>query len=365
MTTERDARVVLAGGGTGGHIIPALAIADALAQRGTHVRFVGTEDRIEARLVPQAGYGIDFIRARPLAGGGVRRKITGVFRAPITVVQCMGLLRRLAPDAVVGVGGYVAGPVVLAARLMGIRTGVLEQNATLGMSNRLLTRVVHRAWVSYAETIDDFPAGRAEHTGNPVKAAILAAAAQPPEPAEDERVRILVMGGSQGASAIDERVPAALSSERLASRVRVLHQGKAAALSAVQARYAAAGIPATTAAFIEDMAAALHRTDLVICRSGATTVAELTVMGLPAVFLPYPHHADRQQEKNAATLPDAGAALVVDEKPTGIAELEAAIATLVCDPERRAAAASAAKSLGKPDAAEVIATRILQLTGRH
>lgn len=352
-------RVVIAGGGTGGHIIPAIAVANEVVNSGGWVRFVGTEGRIEEKLVPQAGYGIDFIKVKPLAGGGLFHKLNGLASVPLSVVTSMSLLRKLRPGVVIGVGGYVAGPVVLAARLMGIPTALLEQNATIGLANKLLKPIVKKAFVSYERTLSEFSTGRAEYTGNPVKKEILEAATKPKE--SSETIHILVMGGSQGAKAIDERVPLALAAADIAGKINVVHQGKQSNLASVQEIYQAANILAHTVSFIENTASAFHRADLVIARSGATTVAELTVMGLPAIFLPYPHHADKQQEKNAQPMKDANAAIVLDEKTTGVEELTATIQQFVNHPKQLQAAAKASKKLGKPDAAKEIASRLLEL----
>lgn len=344
--------VVLAGGGTGGHVIPALAIAEEIIRRGGTAHFVGTSDRLEARLVPQAGFEIDFIKARPLAGGGIGGLALGLGSAPFSAARSAKLLRRLRPDVVIGVGGYVAGPVVLAAWLLRLPTAVLEQNATVGLANRILARIVTRAFVTYDATAGAFPDGRVEVTGNPVKSSIIEAAKKK-SPANDHQgpVRVLVMGGSQGALAIDTRVPQAMARAELGGRVRVLHQCGKGRDQEVLERYRSAGIEARTVDFIDDTAGAFCETDLVVARAGATTVSELTVMGLPAVFLPYPHHQDRQQFKNAAPMVDAGAAVVLDEKQTGIDELADAIGRFVGDTGARLRAARAAADLGRPDAA--------------
>ena len=352
-------KVVLAGGGTGGHIIPAIAIADEVVRLGGTVRFVGTAGRIEEKLVPQAGYGIDFIKVKPLAGGGMGRKIMGLASAPVSVLTAGALLRRLSPSVVIGVGGYVAGPVVLAARIMGIPTALLEQNATVGLANRILKPVIQKAFVSYEQTLAEFPKGKAEYVGNPVKQSILDAAEKKKK--KRKKRHVLVMGGSQGARAIDTRVPKALAAADLKSDISVLHQGQARNLNSVKNIYRDAGIKAVTTSFIEDTPQAFLDADLVISRSGATTVSELTVMGLPAVFIPYPHHADRQQEKNAAPMKDAGAAIVLDEKNTDVSDLTQAILELLKTPGRLEDAAARSKALGKPDAARVIAQRLQEM----
>jgi UDP-N-acetylglucosamine--N-acetylmuramyl-(pentapeptide) pyrophosphoryl-undecaprenol N-acetylglucosamine transferase len=358
-----EKRIVLAGGGTGGHVIPAIAVAEEIVRRGGKARFVGTKDRLEARLVPEAGFEIDFIRVRPLAGSGAGQVILGFGAIPTAVLRSIFLLRKLKADAVLGVGGYVAGPVVLAGRLIGVPTALLEQNATVGLTNKLLARVVHRAFVSYEETLDAFPRGKAELSGNPVRQSILDAALSPGVKKSGEPVRVVVMGGSQGAQAIDERVPQALARLGVSDTVTVMHQCAAGHEEMVKETYRDAGITAEVVPFIQDMASAYAGADLVIARSGATTVSELTVMGLPAVFLPYPHHADKQQQRNAEPMKQRGAAEVLEENLTGVSEMAQAIEKFVRDPSQRKKAATASASLGRPDAAKTIVDHLQSAVG--
>lgn len=358
--SSSDLSAVIAGGGTGGHVFPALAIGEEIIRRGGSARFVGTEDRLEARLVPRAGFGIDFVRVKPLKGGGLGKAAGGLMSIPAAVALSMAILRRLRPNVVVGVGGYVAGPVVLAAYLMRIPTAIHEQNATVGLTNKMLSRLVRRAFVSYDSTMEDFPPRRALVVGNPVRRAIVEAAAAQ-RSREEGYLNVLVMGGSQGARAIDERVPAALAEVDLPARLRVRHQCSQARAEEVLRAYEAAGIPAQVLPFIEDVAGAMSWADLFIGRSGATTLAEMTAMGLPGVLLPYPHHADKQQERNASPLVVAGAAKVLDEKSTDVEDLVNAIRELAGNEDKRMTASWAAKSLGRPAAAEVIVDELERL----
>jgi UDP-N-acetylglucosamine--N-acetylmuramyl-(pentapeptide) pyrophosphoryl-undecaprenol N-acetylglucosamine transferase len=344
-------------------VIPAIALAEEIVRRGGRARFVGTRDRLEARLVPQAGFEIDFIRVRPLAGDGAGKVLLGLGAIPMAVLRSIFLLRKLMADAVLGVGGYVAGPVVLAGRLIGIPTALLEQNATVGLTNKLLARAVHRAFVSYEETLDAFPGGKAELTGNPVKQSILDAASQPEEKKPGGPVRIVAMGGSQGALAIDERVPRALVQCGVSDAVVVTHQCAAGHEQMVQEAYRDGGIIAEVVPFIDDMAAVYAGADLVIARSGATTVSELTVMGLPAVLLPYPHHGDNQQQRNAEPMRQRGAAVVLDENLTGVPEMAQAINKFIGDSAHRRNAAAASASLGRPEAAKAIVDRMENAIG--
>ncbi|MBN2804925.1 MAG: undecaprenyldiphospho-muramoylpentapeptide beta-N-acetylglucosaminyltransferase [Deltaproteobacteria bacterium] len=360
-------KVVIAGGGTGGHIIPAIAVADEIVSRGGHVRFIGTKGRIEERLVPLAGYGIDFTKVKPLTGGGIGRKISGAASIPLSLARSRTLLKKLSPDFVLGVGGYVAGPVVMAARLMGIKTAFLEQNAIIGLTNKLLKPFVQRAFVSYESSLQEFRGDVAIYTGNPVKKSILEAAALKKEQAKDghkkKKINILVMGGSQGAGSIDEKVPKAIALAEVAKQVKVLHQGKEDNMEAVAAAYKEGKIDAVVTTFIDDTAKAFLNADFIIARSGATTVSELTVMGLPAIFLPYPWHKDNQQYKNAIPMMENGAAVVLDEKTTGIDELRDAISRFVNKNDVLEKAAAASANIGKPDAAKKIADEIIRLIG--
>lgn len=355
--------ILLAGGGTGGHVIPAIAAAEEIVRQKASVRFVGTRGRMEAELVPKAGFEIDFIEVKPLVGGSVLKKAVGILSLPLSLLRALSLVRKIKPDAVMGVGGYVAGPVVFAARLLRIPTALLEQNAAVGLTNKLLSPWVKRAFVSYEETLACFPEGRAVHTGNPVKSSILAAAETPKENTRDDRAHMLVMGGSQGSRAVDERIPAAVAEAGLQGKIAVLHQCGRENEEAVRKAYKRAGIDAEVVPFIEDTARAFSWADFAAARSGATTVSELTVMGLPAVFLPYPHHKDKQQEQNATAMKAAGAAVVLDEKTATTKEIADAVRKLALDAKYREQASRAAAMLGRKDAARQIAAELLHLAG--
>ncbi|MCP4604047.1 MAG: undecaprenyldiphospho-muramoylpentapeptide beta-N-acetylglucosaminyltransferase [Proteobacteria bacterium] len=353
--------VVLTGGGTGGHVIPAIAVAEEIVRLGGRARFIGLSDRIEARLVPQAGFGIDFVNVRPLHGGGIGRVALGLGSIPTAVVHAALLLRKTKPNVVLGVGGYVAGPVMLAAGMQGIPTALLEQNATVGLTNVLLSWIVDKAFVSYEETMSAFPEDKVELTGNPVRQSIVNAAKKRREK-QVGPVRIVVMGGSQGALAIDDRVPQAMARAGLTGEVTVLHQCGDNREEKVRSFYGDAQIEAEVVPFIEDMAAALKDADMVVARAGATTISELTAVGLPAVLLPYPHHEDHQQELNAEPMRRAGAALVLNEKFTDIQEMADAIANFVRDKTKRRKAAKCSALLGQLDAASRVVDGLHKLS---
>jgi UDP-N-acetylglucosamine--N-acetylmuramyl-(pentapeptide) pyrophosphoryl-undecaprenol N-acetylglucosamine transferase len=350
--------VVIAGGGTGGHLYPGLALADALAARGLAVTYVGTAGGLEARVVPTTPYPLRLLPGRQLRGGGLGRAVFGLVAVGQGVVRAGALLGELAPRLVVGVGGYASVAVVVAAWLRRVPTLLLEQNVVPGAANRVLGRLARRVCVGFAESVAAFPPGRAVHTGNPLRPGLLAPAAR----SAGGRFGLLVSGGSAGAHHLNEAVLAAL--ERLGAVARgwdVTHQTGSADLEAVRARYAALGLPARVEPFIEDMGAAYAAADLAVARAGAMTCSELAATGLPAVLVPYPYAADDHQRRNADTLVAAGAAAMILDRELDGARLAEALAALAGDPARRATMAERARALGRPDAAARVAEECLRL----
>ena len=350
--------VVIAGGGTGGHLYPGLALADALAARGLGVAFVGTASGIEARVVPGAGYPLRLIPGGQLRGGGLGRALGGLVAAARGALAGLVLLGELRPRLVVGVGGYASVAVVVAAWLRRIPIVLLEQNVVPGAANRTLARLARRICVGFAETVPRFPRARAVHTGNPIRPDVL----RPRAAASHAGLGLLVFGGSAGAHRLNL---AALDAVKvLGPRARALaitHQTGAADLEAVRAGYAALGLAARVEPFIADMGGAYAEADVVVARAGAMTCAEVTAVGLPAILVPYPYAADDHQRWNAEVLVHAGAAeMILDRELTG-ERLAAAIAALTDDPERHAAMASRARALGRPDAAGRVAEVCLGL----
>ena len=365
-------RLLIAGGGTGGHLFPGVALAEEVRGRDPHaaVRFVGTRRGIEARVLPELGWDHAFIEISGLKTVGLGGAVRGLLRVPRALWQSRGIIRGFRPDVVIGVGGYASGPVVLAARLMGLPTAILEQNSIPGLTNKILGRVARAVFVSFEESRRFFPARRVVASGNPIRKALLAAlrAGDDADPRADgapageasaQVPRVLVFGGSQGARALNELLPAAAALLRgRGLAFRIVHQTGAAELEATQARYRDAGIAQPDAdcqAFIRDMAAAYQRADLVVSRAGATTVAELGVVGRPAILIPYPHAADNHQEINAQELVRAGAARLHRQSELTPAGLADAMAELLGDAGARARMADAMTALGRPEAAATIA----------
>jgi UDP-N-acetylglucosamine--N-acetylmuramyl-(pentapeptide) pyrophosphoryl-undecaprenol N-acetylglucosamine transferase len=350
--------VVIAGGGTGGHLYPGLALADALAARGVRVTFVGTAGGLEARVVPSTPYPLHLLPGRQLRGGGVGRMALGSVAVARAVLGARRLLGTIRPGLVVGVGGYASVAAVLAARLRRLPTVLLEQNVIPGAANRYLGRLAVRVCVGFAESARWFPAGRTLHTGNPIRRDVL----RPRPPRAGGPLGLLVFGGSGGAHRLNEAAVGAL--ERLGPRAKqlaVTHQTGTSDVEEVRAAYARIGFPARVEPFIADMGAAYAAADLVVSRAGATSCAELTAVGLPAVLVPYPFAADDHQRLNAEVLVGAGAAeMILDRDCTG-ERLAAVLEALVGDASRRATMAARARALGHPDAAERVAEECLRL----
>lgn len=351
-------RLLIAGGGTGGHLFPGVAIAEELRARepGAPVRFVGTERGIEARVLPELGWELAFIRVSGLKTVGLMGAVRGLFRLPRALWQARRVVKAFAPDVVVGVGGYASGPVVLMARLRGVPTAICEQNSIPGLTNKMLGKVVRAVFLSFDESRRFFKAKKIVMSGNPVRrelaAKLLAAAGA--EMDAGAPVTVLVSGGSQGAKAVNEIAAGALAALAKERPLAIIHQTGQADLEATVARYAAAGVDADCRAFIKDMAAAYQQADIIVGRAGATTVAELAIAGKPAVFIPYPHAADNHQELNAREMADAGAALMFRQSELTAEKLAAALRPLLADADARARMGEAMRALAKPQAAATV-----------
>ncbi|HEY3805051.1 MAG TPA: undecaprenyldiphospho-muramoylpentapeptide beta-N-acetylglucosaminyltransferase [Kofleriaceae bacterium] len=377
-------RLLIAGGGTGGHLFPGVAIAEELRARepDAEITFVGTKRGIEARVLPELGWPLELIEVSGLKTVGALGALRGLFRLPRAYWQARRLLKHLRPDAVIGVGGYASGPVVLAAKLRGIPTAICEQNSIPGLTNKLLGRIVRRVFVAFDGSRRFFASKKVALVGNPVRrelAAKLAAtsssernersfrddaggkfAASLPdkpdtaEPGTASPVHVLVSGGSLGAVAVNALAAAALSKLAKERPLAIVHQTGEQDLEITRKRYADAGVTADCRAFIKDMAAAYGDADLVIGRAGATTVAELAIAGKPAVFIPYPFAADNHQELNAREMAEQGAALMFKQSELTADKLADALRPLLADPAKRATMGDVMRSLAKPGAAAAV-----------
>lgn len=359
---------MLAGGGTGGHLFPGLAVAEAARRRdpATAILFVGSERGIEARVVPQTEFELVRLPIRPLRGRGSREKLAALGALGASVRRARAIVRDFAPDAIVGLGGYASAPAVVAGRMAGTPIVLLEQNARPGMTTRLLARLADRVCVSFPATAAQFASGKAVVTGNPVRWSAATPASAVGEDPRAGGLDILLFGGSAGARRLNEAGPAMARALADVEGVRITHQSGADAEASVRAAYEAAGVDADVRPFIIDMRAAYAAADLVICRAGATTVAELAALGKPAILVPYPYAADDHQRANAETLVGVGAArMVLDADATG--ERLAAEVRALRVPGVLSAMARQVRTLARPDAAERVLAVVDELvrTGKE
>ena len=351
-------RVIIAGGGTGGHLFPGMAVAEELKARGHEITFVGTQRGIEARACPKEGWPLELIDVGGLKGAGALGVIRGLLRVPRAVLQSVGILRRIKPDLVIGVGGYASGPVVMAAALSGRPTAILEQNSVPGITNRMLGRMVGVVFGAFDAARRFFPRAKFRLVGNPVRTKLRDKLAETSTRAPAGG-GLLVVGGSQGAHAVNELVLEAM--KRLAQNdkpPRLLHQSGEKDHPGLVARYKEAGIDVDVRAFIDDMAGALAGCELAVTRAGASTLAELTALGVPAILIPFPQAADDHQTVNARELEERGAAKLMPQKELTPETLARAIRALLDDEPQRRKMAEAARSLGKPRAHADIADQL-------
>ncbi|MFB3815233.1 MAG: undecaprenyldiphospho-muramoylpentapeptide beta-N-acetylglucosaminyltransferase [Terriglobales bacterium] len=378
-------RAILAGGGTGGHVIPGLAIAHELRARyAAEVVFVGTARGIETRLVPAAGYELKLIEVGALKKVSLATRFKTLFALPRAILAARRLINEFKPDVVIGVGGYASGPAMLAAVLARVPTIAFEPNLVPGLANRIVGRMVSAAAVQFEQTCRYFRNCRV--TGVPVRQAFFSTNCHPeraqrakelgerPERAErsespnappraSAQPTLLVFGGSQGAHAINQTLTAAIAT--LYARVpglHVIHQTGQRDFEATQAAYLDAGVSAEVYPFIEQMPETFARADLLVCRSGASTVAEITAAAKPAIFVPFPHAADDHQTKNAEALVAAGAAVLLPETQLTPERLVESVASLLNDRARLAEMAAAARRLAHPGAAVEVARMAAELS---
>lgn len=356
-------RVVIAGGGTGGHLFPGVAVAQALCEEGGEVLFVGTERGIEARVVPELGFPIEYLTVSGIKGGGLGGKLKAIARLPGSFFASRAILRRFRPDAVVGVGGYASGPIVATAALAGYPTAILEQNSVPGMTNRILGKLVKRVYSTFEDRQGFFPARKVVQTGNPIRKELVARL-EGVARAETVSRRLFVFGGSQGARPINEAMGAAAAELREAvPGLEIWHQTGEADHQAVVDAYRAAGLDGSVARvvpFIKDMTEPYGWCDLALCRAGATSLAELSAVGIPAVLVPLPHAADNHQEWNARSLVDAGGAVLVHQRDLG-ACLTTTVAELLCDVDRLVQMRAAMKAASRPKAAQAVVDGLREL----
>jgi len=346
------ATFLIAAGGTGGHLFPGIAVADELVRRepGARVVFAGTQKGLESRIVPRAGYPLELLPILPLNGVGIARMLLGLAVLPWGLLRSLRLVLRERPRAVLGIGGYAGGPLTLVAALIGIRAVILEPNARPGFTNRVLAPFVSAAACAYDEARASFGA-KGVLTGNPVRGGF----ASLPDKTHEPPLTLLAFGGSQGSRVLNRALVAALPQLPGAERLRIVHQTGPAMRDEVQAAYAAAAREAEVVAFLDDMERRFGAADLVLCRSGATSCAELAAAGRAAILVPFAGAADDHQTTNARAMEAQGAARVLEEKALTGESLARAVTELVSDTRALAALGAAARKLGRPDAAARVA----------
>jgi UDP-N-acetylglucosamine--N-acetylmuramyl-(pentapeptide) pyrophosphoryl-undecaprenol N-acetylglucosamine transferase len=350
--------IAIMAGGTGGHVFPALAVARWLADAGYRVIWIGSRKGIEAELVPNSGFEIEWLSFSGLRGKGLLAALLLPAKLLVAFFQALMILRRIKPKMVAGFGGYISFPAGMMAVLLGCPLLLHEQNAIAGLSNKMLAKMADRVLTAFPDTLPG-----SQYSGNPVRKEI----ARMAEPAEryagrSGPLRLLVVGGSLGAQVLNQVVPRALALLPAAQRPQVTHQSGAKNIAALRAEYQAAGVVADTVPFIDNMAQALASADLVICRAGAMTVAEVACAGVAALFVPFPHAVDDHQTANARFLSNAGAALLMQQTELSAQSLAAALRALSRD--RCLELAVKARTLAKPEATGVVASACVALAER-
>lgn len=354
-------RVILAGGGTGGHLFPGLAVAREFQRRDamTEILFVGTKQGIEFRVLPKEGFRLETLAVKGIKGRGLRGLIDALAGVPVSVARSLKIIRLFRPDCIIGLGGYASGPMLLAGKLKRIRCAIMEQNLRPGFTNKLLARWVDRVFTAYSGSQNYLPGAHVIETGNPVRWQQL------PQVRKGDKFSLLVFGGSTGARRINFTMVDALRRlVDLAQVMEVTHQTGQADYAAVKEAYAALPFTAEVTPFIDRMDEAYAKADLLVCRAGATTVAELTAFGKAAILVPYPYAIYDHQRGNAQALQDRGAAeIILDQELTG-ENMAGRIRAYFSDRKRLERMAAAARALGRPQAAARIVEECYGLVGQ-
>lgn len=356
-------RVLIAGGGTGGHLYPGIALAEEITKAGGEVLFVGTSRGLESKLVPAAGFPLELMEVAGLKRKGLKGFVRGIGLLPKAFARSREILRRFKPDLVVGVGGYASGPLCFAAAITGYPTVIQEQNSRPGLTNRILGRLSRRVFIAFSEASGSFAKRKLRLLGNPVRRRFLDnVAAQ--DPSKAPGTKLVILGGSQGSHAVNELVSTMIQVLKARYTLpHVIHQTGEAEIDRMVLYYEALGLSdkVEVRAFIDDVPAVLADAALVVARAGALTLAELAIMGRPAVLIPLPTAADDHQTLNALEFAHAGAAVVVPQYTTAGNELADLVAALLADPARLAQMGEAMRKLGRPDATREIVLELSAL----
>lgn len=358
-------RLIIAGGGTGGHLFPGIAIAEEFKERNkkNEVLFVGTEKGIEARMLPKLGWSLRLIPAEGIKGKGTLSKVRAVYKLVPGFFESIRTIKEFKPETVIGVGGYASAPMLLAARYSGIKTAIHEQNALPGLTNRTLGKIVDRVFVTFPDSSSYFSSGKVLVSGNPLRKEIVEGLGRSAGGSRHAKKRtVLIFGGSAGAHRINM---AALEMIRLMNepdRWNIIHQTGEKDYKEVKEGYIEADWTADVRPFIYDMVSAYKEADLVICRAGATTVSELAAAGKPAILIPYPYAADDHQRVNAGSLVNAGGAVMLLEKELSGERLASEVDRLLGDRERLIKMGELARKMARLDAAKVVVDGIYEMS---
>lgn len=356
-------KIIIAGGGTGGHLFPGIAIAEAFLKKdsGNEVLFVGTDRGLEKRVLKEMGYPLETLDIEGIKGRSWKRSMAAALKIPGSMMQAYKIISKYSPDIVIGVGGYASGPAVLTAHFMGIKTAIAEQNALPGVTNRILSKFVDKIFLSFQDRGQWFPEARSVVTGNPIRASF-AAAPERLKKIEGKPFQILIFGGSQGAHAINMAVLAAAAElEGLREQLKFVHQTGEKDVREIRDAYERLNMNAEVQPFIMDMAKAYQEADLLICRAGATSVAEITAMGKTAIFVPFPFAIHDHQTKNAEILVHAQAAIMIPEKELTGRLLADTIEKLIDHPETIEDMSNKSKALGNFRAADDVAEACIKM----
>ncbi|MFK5952189.1 MAG: undecaprenyldiphospho-muramoylpentapeptide beta-N-acetylglucosaminyltransferase [Desulfobacterium sp.] len=373
---SRSLKIIIAGGKTGGHLFPGIATAQALGDKfksyplsTVQILFVGTNTPFEKQTLATYGFNHVAISSKGIKGKGHWQKLSAIARIPFSIFQAARIIASFKPDLVLGVGGYSSGPVLMAARLLGKTTAIQEQNAIPGITNRILSRIVHKIFISFKKT-KGFPLGADTiHTGNPIRKESSLEATQSNGmegyPFSQNTFNLLITGGSQGASSINKAVVVAMELLDNPSAYTVIHQTGMNDRDWVANRYTKMHFNATARAFFHDMPELQKRADLIICRAGAGTLSEITALGKAAILVPYPHAADDHQRYNALALAQQGAAMMILDHELNGKELGECIEQLKKKPEELKKMAQKAKNFGMPLARDTVAREIIHLISKN
>ena len=353
-------KLIVAGGGTGGHLFPALAIAETLMSEdpSSKVLFVGTKRGIEAKLIPQTGFPIKYVSARGIMRTGIWNTIKAGAEIPLGIMQSLKIIRDFRPDFVLGVGGYASAPTLVAALLLNIETGIQEQNSIMGAANRMLAKFVNKIFVSWEDTSPKTPETKTFLVGNPIRSSLLSVQAVKERKGS---FNILIFGGSRGAESLNQGMIEHLKElEDLSSQIKIVHQTGSDLYDQVKTAYAASGLKAEVINFINNMGDYYSWADLVVCRAGASSLAEITAVGKPAIVVPFPFAAEDHQTKNASWLRDRNAVRIVKDEDLKYGSLAVEIKRLIASPAELESMAYNARKIGKPYAARTIVKELLK-----